>query len=406
MIFELVMPKAGLTMIEGTISSWKVAEGDKVSQGQVVMEFENEKNVIECESKNDGILHIVAHEGETVAVAGVIGYIAETAEEYEKACGAAAPATAPAETAQLAAAETAECAAPAKECAAAPKGGRVKATGYAKKLAKLKGIDLADVVPGKKQGRITAEDVLKAAETKVAAAARTAVEEAAPTVTKLTGIKRAIANNMYEATHTMTLCNNTVELDVTDLFAYRAELNKNEELLGTKITVNDLLTMAMIKVLKRNPLLNSTFDGDSVTTYPYVNISTAVATDASLMIPVIQHAEELGLLELSAKLRDATIRAREGKLLPGEQGKGTFTVTNVGIFPIDTGFPIVSPPQVAIIGFGRTVDKPWVHEGQICIRKIMTAFLTYDHRVIDGATAGNALKDIQTYLEKPLLITV
>ncbi len=124
------------------------------------------------------------------------------------------------------------------------------------------------------------------------------------------------------------------------------------------------------------------------------------------MVPVIANAEQLTLLELSQALREVAARARENKLQPGEQSRGTFTLTNVGMFPIDTGTPIISPPQVAIIGFGRTVKKPVVYQDQICIRTMMTVFITYDHRVLDGAAIGTALQTLQKYLENPALICV
>lgn len=440
------MPKAGLTMIEGTITSWRVAEGEQVANGQVVMEYENEKNIIECLSPYDGLLHIVAREGDVIAVGGTIGYIAENQVEYaalqggaapEAAPGAASPAVAPAALPAAASAASAVPAAVSVPAAAsipasAPQPqqnqGRINATGYAKKLAQQHQVDLRTVKPSGANGRIVAKDVLARAgsggagaktaaaaagsEAAAAVAAATGTSAAPgrpavsgePVITPLAGLKRAVANNMFESLHSMAQCNNTAEFDVTDLIGFRSKLLENEAFLGRKITLNDLLTMAAIRTLQKNPLLNSTFDGTNITTYPNINLGTAVATDIGLMVPVIANAEQLTLLELSQVLREAAARARENKLQPGEQSRGTFTLTNVGMFPIDTGTPIISPPQVAIIGFGRTVKKPAVYQDQICIRAMMTVFITYDHRVLDGATIGSALQTLQKYLENPALI--
>ncbi len=433
------MPKAGLTMIEGTITSWRGAEGAQVASGQVVMEYENEKNIIECLSPYDGLLHIVARVGDVIPVGGTIGYIAENQEEYAALQGGAGPEAAP-----VAAAAAAPAATPAATPEATPAAaaslpaalqsqqdqGRINATGYAKKLAQQHQVDLRAVKPSGANGRIVAKDVLaqagsggagagttaaatvSAAATAVAAtpgasaAAGRAAVSGEPVITPLAGLKRAVANNMFESLHSMAQCSNTVEFDVTGLIDFRSKLLENEVFLGRKITLNDLLTMAAIRTLQKNPLLNSTFDGTNITTYPNINLGTAVATDIGLMVPVIANAEQLTLLELSQALREVAARARENKLQPGEQSRGTFTLTNVGMFPIDTGTPIISPPQVAIIGFGRTIKKPAVYQDQICIRTMMTVFITYDHRVLDGAAIGTALQTLQKYLENPALICV
>lgn len=429
------MPKAGLTMIEGTITSWRGAEGAQVASGQVVMEYENEKNIIECLSPYDGLLHIVAREGDVIPVGGTIGYIAENQAEYAALQGGAAAEAAP-EAVSAAAAPAAPPevtpAAAAIPAALQPQQnqGRINATGYAKKLAQQHQVDLRAVKPSGANGRIVAKDVLAqagsagagagttaaaavsgaAAAVAAAPGASTAAGKAAaggePAITPLAGLKRAVANNMFESLHSMAQCNNTVEFDVTDLIDFRSKLLENEAFLGRKITLNDLLTMAAIRTLQKNLLLNSTFDGANITTYPNINLGTAVATDIGLMVPVIANAEQLTLLELSQALREVAARARENKLQPGEQSRGTFTLTNVGMFPIDTGTPIISPPQVAIIGFGRTVKKPVVYQDQICIRTMMTVFITYDHRVLDGAAIGTALQTLQKYLENPALICV
>ncbi len=280
------MPKAGLTMIEGTITSWRAKEGEQLAVGQVVMEYENEKNIIECLSPYDGLLHIVAREGDVIPVGGAIGYIAANQEEYSALQGGDASAAAPAAAAPVAAAPAVAVPVAAPPVSAQ---GRINATGYAKKLARQNLVDLRMVKPSGINSRIVAKDVL-AAQTGGATATTAAIGTAGvsdmsavaaagsnaaagkltvsgqPVITPLAGLKRAVANNMFESLHSMAQCNNTVEFDVTDLVDFRSKLLENEAFLGRKITLNDLLTMATIRTLQKNPLLNSTFDGANITT--------------------------------------------------------------------------------------------------------------------------------------------
>lgn len=414
MSVELVMPRAGLTMVEGTIASWLVQEGTAVQKGDPIMEFENEKNTIEFASTDSGVLHITAKEGDTIPVGGPIALLAATREEYESLLGGAAPAPAAAPKEEAAPAISA---APAAAVApAAPmqeEDGRVRATGYAKKLAREKGIALSGVKGTGPNGRILAQDVLDAAAVPAAAAAPAPVfvpggEAAMDVVTKIpmTGIRKAIANNMYNSLQTMAQCTAAAEIDVTDLLAYRQKLVAQQEYLGCKVTVNDLLSMAVVKMLKKHPMANATFDGKTIFSHSAVHLSVAVAAEAGLMVPVVRNADRMSLVQLHNAMKDLADRAREKQLHDGEQANGTFTISNVGMFPIDWSTPIINPPQVAILGFGRAVKKMAVVNDQPAVRSMMTMYLTFDHRVIDGLEVGRILQDMQTLLCNPELITV
>ena len=357
MSFELVMPRAGLTMVEGTIASWLAAEGHQVKKGEAIMEFENEKNTIEFNCTHEGILHITAPEGETVAVGAPIGIVAENQAEYDTICGAAAPAPAPAAAEQPAA--PAPVSAPAAPVAVEDTT-RVRATGLAKKMAKQHGVTLSAICGTGPNRRIIAQDVLdyleaqKSAPAPAAAPAAPAADDVITEI-QMTGIRKAIAKNMYGSLQEMAQCTAAVEVDVTELLAYRQKLVDNQEYLGCKVTVNDLLAMATVKMLQKHPTANATFDGKTLFVHSAVNLSVAVAAEVGLMVPVVKNAQRMSLVELHNAMSDVAVRARDQKLKGGEQAGGTFTISNVGMFPSDWSTPIINPPQVAILGFGRAV---------------------------------------------------
>jgi len=415
MIIELVMPRAGLTMVEGTISAWLAKEGDKVKKGDAIMEFENEKNTIEFNCNDEGYLHITAQEGETIAVGAPIAALASTEEEYKTLAGgasapAAAPAAVPAAPTAAAVETVAVATAAAAPVAAAPTTGRVSATGLAKKIAKQNNVQLSAVKGTGPNGRIIAQDVkdyiAAAASAPAAAAAPVAYAEDVVTQIPLSGIRKAIAKNMYTSLQEMAQCTACAEIDVTDLLAYRQRLVEATGFLGCKVTVNDLLCMAVVKMLKKHPMANATFDGKVVSQHSAVNLSVAVAAEAGLMVPVVKNADKMNLVELHNAMKKLAEQARDKCLPDGSQAGGTFTVSNVGMFPIDWSTPIINPPQVAIMGFGRSVKKPVVVGDEIKIRSMMNAFLTFDHRVFDGLEVGRILDDIKTLLEHPELITL
>jgi len=412
---EVVMPKAGLTMVEGTISEWKVAEGDYIQKGDVLMEYENEKNTIEYEALEEGYIHLIAKEGDTVQVGGLIAVLTATKSAGQPVTNAAANEPAAAVSAAPAAAVAVQ-----ERTVVAASDERVRATGYAKKLAKDNNISLAGVKGTGPNGRVVARDVKKALETKAAAPAPTPAAISAPVapmvacgeaavdvVTKLpmSGVRKAIANNMYNSLQSMAQCTAAVEIDVTELLAYRQKLLEQQEFLGCRVTVNDLLSMATVKMLKKHPMANATFDGKTLYMHSSVNLSVAVAAEAGLMVPVVKGADKMNLVQLHNAAKDLADRAREKKLRDGEQSNGTFTISNVGMFPIDWSTAIINPPQVAILGFGRSVKKMVVVDDAPAVRSMMTMYLTFDHRVFDGLEVGRIMKDMQTLLEHPELIT-
>lgn len=408
-VMEIAMPRAGLTMVEGTITEWKAAEGAQVNKGDVVMEYENEKNAIEYEIVHGGWLHIVAPAGETVKVGDPIAYVAESKAAYDSIVAGGTPAAAgvPAKAPAVEHASASPASATAAPVASRMADGFVRASGLARKMAQEAGIEIGDVPPSGGDGtRVVAKDVtayLEALKQKPAAVAVSADEDEI-TATPWTGVRKVIARNMFNSLQQSAQCTSICEVDVTELLKLRKELAEQQEFLGCKITVNDLLCMAMVKVLKKHPMINATFDGSTLYSHKHVNLTVAVATENGLMVPVVKHADAMTLTELSMAIKDLGSRARDRKLVDGEQSGGTFTVSNVGMFPTDFATPIINPPEVGIMGFGRSTTKPACVKGEIVPRDMMYTYLTFDHRVIDGLEVGRIQKDVQTLLENPTLI--
>lgn len=430
---EIFMPKAGMDMKEGRLIRWLKEIGDHVEKDEPIMEIETDKITMEAEAPATGILLAkLIEDGTTVPVLQTIGYIGQPGEKIPDAPVAAAdtPAAAPVETA-------AETAAPASKLPVL--NGSVAATPYAKKLAAEKGVELATVTASGPAGEVRASDVLAAAQSGAVNATALAkkyaevngvdlsavsgtghdgkirkndvLNAAAPaqreiTRIPLTPIRKAIARNMFNSLHSMAQTSDSVEIDVTELMALRQRLLAHKDELGTKITINDLLSYAAVKMIKAHPLANASFSDTEILCYPDVNLSMAVATDYGLTSPVVHGADRMSLVELSLAMRDLVVRARDRKLTADDQQGGTFTLTNMGIFPVDNFNPILPAPQSCIIGFGRCVEKPAVYQGQICIRTMMVLSVTYDHRVFDGGEVGSIMKTMKEYLETPELFLV
>lgn len=429
---EIFMPKAGMDMKEGRLIRWLKEIGDHVEKDEPIMEIETDKITMEAEAPATGILLAKLIDDETtVPVLQTIGYIGQPGEKIPDApVSADTPAAAPVETA-------AETAAPAPKLPVL--NGSVAATPYAKKLAAEKGVELAAVTASGPAGEVRASDVLAAAQSGAVNATALAkkyaevngvdlsavsgtghdgkirkndvLNAAAPaqreiTRIPLTPIRKAIARNMFNSLHSMAQTSDSVEIDVTELMALRQRLLAHKDDLGTKITVNDLLSYAAVKMIKTHPLANASFSDTEILCYPDVNLSMAVATDYGLTSPVVHGADRMSLVELSLAMRDLVVRARDRKLTADDQQGGTFTLTNMGIFPVDNFNPILPAPQSCIIGFGRCVEKPAVYQGQICIRTMMVLSVTYDHRVFDGGEVGSIMKTMKEYLETPELFLV
>ena len=414
MAFEVLMPQLGLTMEEGTVSQWVKHEGDAVKTGDVLLEITTDKLTNEVTSEHDGVLlKIVAQEGEDVPVKGLLCYVGQPGEAVGGA-PAAAPAAAPAP-----AAAAVPAAAPV---AAAAGGARVRISPLARKTAAKLGVDVTMLTGTGPSGRIRQQDVLAAASAPQAAAAPApaAVPAAAPapaakpvsktglelmegdTVAKLAGMRKVVAQRMLQSHTEIPPVTQNTKVDVTELMKFRKMLMAET---GNKYSVNDLILKATAKCLRQHPEVLVSLDGDQVIQRAHVNLGMAVALDAGLIVPVIRDADRLGLDALSAAAKDLASRAKNNKLTPDEYKGSTFSVSNLGMFGIETFTPIVNQPDAAILGVCAVQDELVMDdEGNISKHQVMRLSFTYDHRLIDGAVAAKFVMALRDLLEKPMSI--
>ena len=413
MAYEILMPQLGLTMEEGTVSSWLKHEGDAVKAGEAILEITTDKLTNEVTSEHDGVLlKIVAQEGEDIPVKGLLGYIGEAGEQVG---GAAAPAAVPVEAVAPAAASAAVIA----PAAVSAGGARIRISPFARKLAANMDVDYSALTGSGPSGRIVAKDIYAAAEArKSAPAAAPAAPAAAPaapaakkgglelmegdTIAKLSGMRKVVAERMLQSHTEIPPVTQNTKVDVTALMKFRKSLI---ETAGKKFSVNDLILKATAKVLRAHPEVLFSYDNGQVIQRAHVNLGMAVALDAGLIVPVIRDADKMGLDELAAKAKDLATRAKENKLTTDEYKGSTFSVSNLGMFGIETFTPIVNQPDAGILGVCAIQDELVMDdEGNISKHQVMRLSFTYDHRLIDGAVAAKFIMDLRDLLQSPMNI--
>ncbi|WP_419949925.1 dihydrolipoamide acetyltransferase family protein [Candidatus Palauibacter sp.] len=429
MATKVVMAQLSPTMEEGKLIEWKFAEGDAVSQGDVVAEIETDKANMDVEALGGGVLRkIVVQAGATVPVGALIGVIAEPDEAIDEllaeAEAAAADGAGPAETAPETAPEAAleavgrpaggDGAAPAAEPPAA--GGRIKASPVARRMAAEGGIALAGLTGSGPGGRIVKADVEAAlaagatpTPTPVPAPERTPMPlpEAPPPLPHLedrveeaSQMRKAIARRLVQSIGPVPHFFLTTEVDMGRALELRADLNARAA--EGKIGVTDLLLKAAAEALNRHPAVNASWEENAIRHHGAVHLGIAVAIDGGLITPVLRDAGRKGLRRISIEARDLITRARDRKLAPEEYHGGTFSVSNLGMFEIDQFTAIINPPEAGILAIGQTVEKPVVVDGEVVVRKRMRVTMSCDHRVIDGATGAAFLATFKAMLENPL----
>ena len=396
MAFEIKMPQLGLTMEEGTVAQWLKQEGDTVAKGDVLLEITTDKLTSEIESEADGVLlKIVAKEGEDVPVKGLLGYIGEAGETVGDAAPAAAPAAAaaPAEV---------PVAAPAPAPAAKADGSRIRISPLARKTAAKLGVDYQNLAGSGPSGRIVQKDILAAAEAAkqqpvpVAEAPAAAPAPAAKSgelelmdgdeVVKLAGMRKVVAERMAKSAREIPTVTQNVKIDVTKLVAFRKQINETS---GQKFSMNDFILKAVANALRANPHILVSIDGNQIIKRAHVNLGMAVALDDGLIVPVIRDADKLSLSQISATAKDLAVRARENKLAMDEYKGSTFTISNLGMFGVETFDPIINQPDAGILGVCAVQDElDMDEEGKIFKKQVMRISFTFDHRLIDGAVAA------------------
>lgn len=450
---EVLMPKLGLTMTEGTIEEWKYKEGDSVKKGDILFSVATDKLTNDVEAEADGVLlKILLPEGETAPCKAVIAYIGEAGEVIAEG-GASAESTAAQAPASSAAAVPAKTPAVTRD-----PGAPVLASPAAKKLAKEKGVDLALVAGTGPKGRITLEDVEAyltapkandpAAEVKTSPLAAKLAEElgvdvskiqtdgrvmkadvlaaagvctaapaaeAAPAIAagdndeapvKVNPLRRSIAANMANSWHTSPRVTYTFAVDVTAMKALRAKLKDSLKEQGIKLTYNHILMKVVAKALMEFPDVNASFADNMLTRHKHVNMGLAVAKGDGLIVPNVKNADSKSLAEI-AKETEALIEAtRSGKIDMKDMTGGTFTISSLGPYGVRSFSPIINQPELAILGVCDIVDTPIVCNGEIVIRPMMNLCLTADHRVVDGVMASKFMKRVVELLENLYLLLI
>jgi len=400
------LPALSPTMKEGKITKWLKKEGDKVSSGTAIAEVETDKSNLEIEAYDDGVLlKILVPEGSAAPVGSPIAWIGKAGEKVDESA-AAKPAAAPAPKQEEKPAEPAKAAAPAAKPAEKPvpaTNGRVRASPLAKRIAAENGVDLSSVAGSGPQGRIVKRDVEGAAAKPAAAKARAPVtitrgERIKPEALPISGMRKVISQRLTEVKPGVPHFYLTVELEMDQALKLREEAKAQD----TKISVNDIVVKATAIAVRRFPRINQQMDGDKLLQLHNVDVGVAVAIEDGLITPVVRDADQKGLAEINAEVRELAERAKKKALKPEEYSGGSITVSNLGMYGIDDFIAVLNPPQAAILAVGAVTPKPVVRDGQIVIRNMMTVTLSGDHRVIDGAVGAEYLKELRALLEHPL----
>jgi pyruvate dehydrogenase E2 component (dihydrolipoamide acetyltransferase) len=416
---EITMPKLSDTMTEGTLVSWKKKKGDKVSTGEVLAEIETDKATMEWESPEDGTLtEVFIQEGDKVNVGDKIAFIgAEGEEAPAEKKESKAPAKKKEKDAAPAPKKTVEAGvSPAKPQQPQSDDARVKASPVARRVASELGVDLANVTGTGPEGRIVESDVRTAAKSGGTPAPQKKPATAPASPAKLTGGRRiqlsgmrsVIAQRLVESKGPVPHFYLNIDLDAGPLMTARAELKSAGQGADTaKITVNDFVLKASVMAAVKIPKVNASFDNDAIVQFADVDLGIAVAIEDGLLTPVIRAAQNKSLREISEAAKDLASRARNKRMKPEEFQGGSFTVSNLGGYGVDSFSAIINPPQGFILAVGAVSKTPVVDSSdQIVVGQRMTICMSCDHRVIDGALGAEYLKELRHLLENPALLLV
>ena len=410
------MPKLSDTMTEGVVAAWTKKVGDNVKSGEVLAEIETDKATMEFESFYDGVLlHIGVDTGKAAPVNSILAIIGEAGEDISgilanagasesPAAPEEAPATVP--TAAPASAPT-PSPAPVSNPVPAPvaintSADRVFASPLAKKLAAERGIDINAVGGTGENGRIVKRDVDHYVP--YTPAAHTTSFTAAPAGTvsytdePISQMRKTIARRLAESKFTAPHFYLTLDIDMDAAIATRKGLNSLD---GVKVSFNDMVIKAVAMSLRKHPAINSAWMGDFIRRNEHVNIGVAVAVEDGLLVPVVRFADGKGLTQISAEVREYAQKAKDKKLQPSDWEGNTFTISNLGMFGIESFTAIVNPPDACILAIGGIKEVPVVKNGQVVPGNVMKVTLSCDHRVVDGASGAAFLQTFKTYMEQP-----
>ncbi len=427
---EFELPDVGEGLTEAEIVQWKVAPGDTVSVNQVLVEIETAKSLVELPSPFEGVVTaLLVQEGQTVDVgtpiisvssdgsapapsAAVEMSVVTAIEEEEKPAavlvGYGVKGHVTSRRNRPAAAGGAPAAAPAARPSSVPaaSAATIIAKPPIRKLAKDLGVDLAEVNPTGLAGEITRDDVIRiASQASVFRNIETPEwsderEERIP----VKGVRKAIATAMVSSAFSAPHVSLFVDVDATRTMEFVKRLKASPDFAGVKVSPLLIMAKAMIWAVRRNPMANAQWTDSEIIVKHYVNLGIAAATPRGLIVPNVKEAQALSLRDLAMAIEQLTITARDGKTQPTEMSGGTITVTNIGVFGMDTGTPILNPGEVAIVALGTIKQKPWVVDGEVRSRFVTTLGASFDHRVVDGDVASRFLADVASVIEEPALL--
>lgn len=409
------MPKLSDTMTEGVVAEWTKKVGDKVASGEVLAEIETDKATMEFESFFDGVLlHIGVEKGKSAPVNSILAIIGQQGEDIS-ALLAGAPAPAPAKEESVPApVASAPAAVPTPAPVAAPvaaapvavpasnTSGRVLASPLAKKMAQEKGIDIASVPGSGEAGRIVKRDVdhyvpytAPASVPMYSAPAGTESFEDETVSQMRKTIARRLAESKFTAPHFYL----TLDIDMDNAIAARKSLNSTE---GVKVSFNDMVVKAVAMSLRQHPAVNSAWLGDVIRRNHHVHIGVAVAVEDGLLVPVVRFADTKGFQQIGNEVREYAKKAKDKKLQPSDWEGNTFTISNLGMFGIESFTAIINPPDSCILAVGGIKEVPVVKKGQVVPGNVMKVTLSCDHRVVDGASGAAFLQTFKGYMENPV----
>ncbi len=422
-VVVVTMPRLSDTMEEGTVATWLKNVGDEVEEGDILAEIETDKATMEFESFNAGtLLHIGLNEGESAKVDALLAIIGPAGTDVSNlaknfSIGSTAEAK-PKEENPPTKSEKQETPKPEVKKEAAPvvststpetSSGRIFASPLAKKMAEEKGINLSQVSGSGENGRIVKRDIENFTPSAVASTSSAPVAKFVPSgqedfdEVKNSNMRKAIAKNLAKSKFTAPHYYLNVEFDMDNAIAFRAQYNS---LPDTKISFNDMIVKACALALRQHPQVNSRWFDDHMQLNNHVHIGVAVAVPDGLVVPVVKFANEQSLPQIGAAVKDFAVRARDKKLTLDEMEGSTFTISNLGMFGIESFTSIINQPNSAILSVGAIVQKPVVKNGQVVPGNTMKLTMACDHRTVDGATGALFLQTLKGYIENPVTMLV
>ena len=443
MPINVTMPRLSDTMEQGTVVKWHVKVGDKVTSGQVIADIETDKATMEQAAFDDGtIASLVCPEGKQVKVGEVIAVLAEEGESVSAAASGASPtaprAAAPAAPAATPAAAGRTIVADVKAVPVEIDGERTRVSPVARRMAEEMGVDLSQVTGSGPGGRVIKRDIVLAAENRSAAApvarpaaasAATGLVAAAPSVAAaaapqagalvhglqsievpVSTMRGVIAKRLVESKQQIPHYQVTMKFSMDSILALRGSLNEQLSAMEVKLSVNDFIIRACALAMAKNPFFNASWAGDRILVHQQVNVGVAIALPeekgGGLVVGVVKDANLKSLRQISGEVRSLGEKARTKGLSMEEMSGATFTISNLGMFGVDNFTAIINPPNSAILACGAAIEQPVVRNHQLAVGWEMSATLSLDHRVIDGAMAAKYLQGLKQFVETPTMLLV